>query len=1176
MDFKRQNQDGFQSGESAESSDSLYLKQLTFKEKDNKTFLNFFIKRFRVTVLIVLGILLWGGISVNMLPLESTPEVKIPYGIVTVMIPGASPADMEELVIKKIESKVSNLNGVKQVRAVAFNSLASVTVEFRAEEELKDAIRRLRDAVQTVKADLPSEATEPNVAEVSFSSMPVWTIQVSGPYDSFTLRRYAEIVQEELKKLPGAGEVNLNGGDIYEARVIFDPQKLLAFGLTADTVNSIIKANNFGIPSGSLKISNFEYTIRVDGKLADVKELRDLALTTQNGQIIRLRDIADVIEMAQERKVLTTFSNEGKAPVNAVTLNIVKKTGSSIIELIDGGKKAIAKLQSERLPKDVEIVTTLDQSKIIRKDIDQLMHDGLLTIVLVIIVLFLFVGLKEAFVAGLAVPLVFCATFGLMLQLGITINFLSLFSLILSLGLLVDDAIVVVQATKQYLATGKFTPEEAVLLVFHDFKVLLTTTTLTTIWAFLPLLLASGIIGQFIRSIPLTVSITLAASYAIAIIINHPMAIILERFRAVRVIPKTVLAILAGISSLMMIFALNGTITGLTAIPAIAFPSFLFFALLVWYRKSLKAKMIRNEELILEELADPEKIKKKIYHHYLAPDEEKSRFDRIIGGIVKMDRFLPYYGGFLYSILKSRFRQMILMGIVFIIFLGAIALPATGILKSEFLPAADAEYLYVNIEGPPGLVAEKTKEVADKVQAILLNENAIKSFSRVVGNSGVNSSSRMTSSSSNSEGNKAQFAINLYPYKERPASVLTGKVEKSYSIGERLRQLFKPIVGAKVEVMEVSGGPPSGSDIEGRISGDDMKILEKEAERYKAILSVIPGTINQKTSITLSPGEFTIGLRYDRMALRGITAAQVASALRMAVSGGDVTKILRDGDDLQIRATYKETALDSIAAIRNLQLSNGKGQIFQLSDIADISLGSSLTSISRIDGKRVVTVSAGVAKPYLPTEVLKRFQEEIKPYPLPEGYEISFNGQNETNTESIFSILRAMIVAFILIIATLVIQFNSFRKAVLVLATIPLAVTGVFYGLTAIGFTLSFPALIGLVALFGVVVKNAIILVDKINLNLQVGIRFTDAIVDAAKSRLEAIFLTSVCTVVGMIPITLTDETWSGLGATLIFGISTSTILTLLVIPVLYNLLVAKQNRRDEKLEALRSEIVKK
>jgi len=1155
------------------SGDSLYLQRLKYTADVGKTFLTFFINNFRVTVMIVLSLLAWGVYSFMALPLESMPEVKIPYGIVTVSLPGASPEDMEQQVTDKIESKLSSLSGVKQIRSSSLNSFASITVEFRAEEDLTDAIRRLRDAVAGAKSDLPAEASDPTVTEVSFSSSPVWTVVVTGPYDSFTLRKYAEIVQKEIEKLPETDSVNVGGGDTYEIRVKYDPMKLQQYGLSVDTVNSLIKANNLSIPLGTIDVSNFEYALKSDGQFTSAADLRNLPLLSINNQLIRLQDVADVIEMAKERQVLSQFSVGGAAPQNAVTLNIVKKTGGSILSLIDTGKLKIEELKKTSLPADLQVETTLDYSTTIRHDFEQLWHDGLLTIILVTLLLFLFVGLKEAFVAGLAVPLVFATTFGIMNSIGITLNFLSLFSLILSLGLLVDDAIVVVQATKQYLKTGKFTPEEAVLLVFKDYKVLLTTTTLTTIWAFLPLLMASGIIGQFIKSIPITVSVTLAASFMIAIIINHPMAIVLERFRLTRAYFKPLMLVSGAGALFALIFVLSGNISLIPGIILFVICTVLFAALTGWYMKSLRARLMVNEDLLLQEKADPVKIKEKIYHHYLASDEERSFWDKAISGVVKMEKILPAYGKILRSFLVSKAKSVIFLLLIGLVFAGAVFLPASGILKSEFLGAADSEYLYVNIEGPPGLVAEKTKEVADQVEKILLQEKDIKTFSVVTGSGGVNlSGGGMTSSSTSAQNNKAQFAINLYPYDDRPKTESLGRPEKSYELAQRLRKEFEPITGANVTVVEMSGGPPSGADFEARITGDDMVELERLANKYKDLLADIPGTVNEAISITLSPGEFTLKLDPEQMALRGLNSAQVSSVLRTVISGSDVTKIMKNGDELDVMAEFDKSDTATIDQLKALTLVNSRGQAYQLSDIATVSLGSSLTSITRQDQKRVVSITAGVEKPHLPGEVLTEFQKIMEANPLPQGYDVIYGGSTETNAESIYSILRAMLVAMLLIVGTLVLQFNSFKKAVLVLATIPLALTGVFYGLTIIGFTLSFPSLIGVLALFGIVVKNAVILVDKINLNLRTGIPFKDAIIDASQSRMEAIFLTSICTIIGMVPITFASETWQGLGAALIFGLSTSTVLTLLVIPMLFNLLMESGHIKEEKLRAYMAE----
>lgn len=1153
---------GEDSGE-APSSDSIYLSQLQFDPAKANPFLHFLLTNVRVIFLFIIAILAWGIYSFTKLPLESTPEVKIPFGIVSVSLPGASPADVEELVVKKVEKKIANLSGVKTMTSTASTSFGTVSVEFRAEEDLKDAIRRLRDAVSNMGGDLPAEASDPVVSEVSFSESPVWTFVLTGPYDSFALRDYATKVQDELLKLPGTSTVQISGGDQAEIRVTYDPQKLQLYGLSMDQINGIIRANNLTMPLGDLQVGNFQYSLRLDGKFKDIKELRDLPVATSGGSLIRLQDVADVVERAVERNSVTRFSIEGGEPQNAISMSVVKKTGFSIIELVDSGKAKVAELQKTILPPDLSIQTTYDVSEQIREDFNNLSHEALNTIILVTLILFLFVGLKEALTAGLVIPLVFASTFGLMLLFGQTLNFLSLFSLILSLGLLVDDAIVVVQATKQYMATGKFTPEQAVLLVFKDFFGILLTTTLTTVFAFFPLVLATGIIGQFIRSIPITTTLTLIASTIIAITINHPMAAILERFRLTTKSFKVAIIGLIVVFFLLLGGALSGDIFSVILTALVLFG---IISLLLWYRASLKKSLQENEAILIREQALDSVIKAKLQHHY-SKDEQRQWWIRWTSGIVKLERVMPSYQRLLNFFMVSKLRSYLLLGLIIAVFLGAVSLPATGILKSEFMSPADYKLMYVNLEGPAGMAVEETKKVADQVEALLLTQKEIQNFSEIVGSSG-NSSSGGIIRTSNGAGqsNRAQFTINLWPLKERP-----GK-QKSYDYAQDLRHQLENIQGAKITLQEISGGPPSGADFEVRFTGEDLAKLEQLANQYKDYLSAIPGTVNENISLRLNPGEFTFKLKPEEMQLRSITPAQIASTLRTAISGGDVAKIVQGEDELQIRAEYEVSAVDSLDALKSLTLQSTRGQTFQLSEIADVYLGSSLTSISRINQKRVVVLSASVEKPALPNDVLTTFQKKLEENPLPAGYEAIFGGQADTNTESILSIFNAMIVAFILIIGTLVIQFNSFRKALLVLLTIPLAMTGVFYGLTLIGFTLSFPTLIGILALFGIVVKNAIILIDKINLNLKVGIPFQDAIIDASKSRLEAIFLTTTATVIGMVPITFYDETWQGLGASLIFGLSTSTILTLLLIPVVFNLLFAKSAERERKIREMREE----
>jgi hydrophobic/amphiphilic exporter-1 (mainly G- bacteria), HAE1 family len=736
--------------------------------------------------------------------------------------------------------------------------------------------------------------------------------------------------------------------------------------------------------------------------------------------------------------------------------------------------------------------------------------------------------------------------------------------------MLVDNAIVVLQASKQYIRTGKFTPEEAVLLVFRDFKYILLATTLTTVWAFLPLLLASGITGLFIRSIPITVSATLLSSLFVAYIINHPLAVAFERILLQRKHFKLLMVVLAIILFVIFLNLLNPGNALFELILLFIFGT-VTFGLFFYYRKKLKGILIQNEEKMLLERANPQVLRDRMKAKYVKLEHEKDIWHRMYAGLVHLDKILPSYEKLLKKILSSKLITFLLLAFTFMMFFGSVIVAST-FLKSEFLPPTDIVYMYVNIEGAPGLALEKTHEVADKVADVLRSEESIKSFSLTVGSAGVQLGSFSTMGSERT--NRAQAAIILYDYADRPTLEGENKPAKSYEIAQRLREKLSSIQDADVTVAEVSGGPPTGADFEARIIGDDLSVLEKEAEKYLAILKEIPGTVNEDISIENSPGEFVIEFDYNKLTGAGITAMQVAQTLRTAISGTDITTLYQDvEDDMDVIATFKETRIASIDSINNLILQNSRGQNFRLGDMASISLSSSLTRISRLNGERVVTISSSVEQPRLPSEILDDFQKKVEINPLPQGYEFNYGGQNEENFESIMSIFRAMMVATLLIIITLVVQYNSFTKTLIVLMTIPLATSGVFYGLCAIGLNLSFPVLIGMLSLFGIVINNAIILVDKMTSNFEYGLSFTESIIDAAKTRLEAIFLTSITTIIGIVPLIFYDETWAGLGSTLVFGLATSAFLTLIIIPTLYNLLLGKKAREEEKVRKLRAEL---
>jgi len=516
-------------------------------------------------------------------------------------------------------------------------------------------------------------------------------------------------------------------------------------------------------------------------------------------------------------------------------------------------------------------------------------------------------------------------------------------------------------------------------------------------------------------------------------------------------------------------------------------------------------------------------------------------------GILNLDRLLPVYEKYLRKIIATQKTRLTTLAVVFGIFIFAVILPATGIVKSVFFPASDMDYVYIDIRNPIGQRIEETDKIAVQVEEKLLKYKEINNFSTIVGRASP------LSYSSKSESNIASVTITLKDKKYRKI--------KSYDLAEKIRKDLSDIKGSTITVSTPAGGPPSGSAFEAQIKGDDLNQLKEIAQALEPKLSSIKGVINTNISLKDASPEYTFTLDPIKMEQNYLNAAYVGSTLRMAISGNEISTVIKDNKEIKIVARFGEKNIPDLEDVQNLQILNLKKQPVFLKDVAKIELKPSVDTITRIDQKRTIILSSGANASTNSTQILAEFEKNIKDYKMPSGYSISYGGENEQNTESVTSILLAMIIAIVLIISTMVVQFNSFRKTFIIITTIPLALIGTFIGMAIFNVPLSFPGLIGILALFGIVVKNAIILVDKININIRSGIPFEESIVDAGKSRLEAIFITSICTICGLIPITLSNEMWQSLGGAVIFGLMLSSFFTLFIVPTLYMTIIKEKDR---------------
>lgn len=334
--------DNIMDSDKIKSSDLAYLEKLKFDPELKKSWLNFFVVNFRVVILIIFLISGWGIYSYIKLPRESNPEVKIPIAVITDVYPGASPADVEELVTKKIETNISGVSGIDKITSQSTNSFSSVTVEFNANEDVDNSVRKLRDKLSDIRRDIPFDADDPEVVEISFDDTPVVTFELTGPFDGFALREYAEKIQDELEKISGIREVKISGGDERELSIAYDPQKLSFFNISLDQANQAVIATNQAIPAGNFEGEKYNYPVRTDGRFYDATALANIPITHQeNGSIVYLKDIAKVEEKSIKKTILSRFSQNGQSPQNSISIAIVKRTGSSILKTVDEAEKTI-------------------------------------------------------------------------------------------------------------------------------------------------------------------------------------------------------------------------------------------------------------------------------------------------------------------------------------------------------------------------------------------------------------------------------------------------------------------------------------------------------------------------------------------------------------------------------------------------------------------------------------------------------------------------------------------------------------------------------------------------------------------------------------------------------------------------------------------------------------------
>lgn len=1101
-----------------------YLQNLKFDPHLARSFKAKYLSNIRIVILLILFITVVGISSFIQLPRRLNPEVKIPIVSVITVLAGASPQDVEKLVTNPLEEAVNGVANKTDINSVSGESVSNITIQFTSGTDPERAKQDVQSAINSVTT-LPSDAQIPSVRTFDFENQPVWIFALKTKADEATLARFADQIQSNLKQDSRIERVEVSGIDTQEFQIFIKPNTMSQYEVNIQQIMSTIKAGIKSYPGGNVDTARASFPIGIDAYAENLDDLRHTPLSL-GGQQVKLGDIAQIAEKAVPNATQAYYADARFPAQKVVTFSVFKTKSANITNAADAAKKVVSDT-IKPYKNDFEIIAVQDTAGLVNKQFNDLLSNFQDTIILVFITFLVFLGIRQALIVSLTIPLTFLSAFSVMYYAGLSINFLSLFSLLLSLGLLVDDSIVIITGITSYYKTGKFSPGQAGILVWRDFIIPIWSTTITTVWAFIPLLIATGIIGEFIKTIPIVVAATLYSSTAIAVLITLPLMMVALRLQ----IPKRVRILLKILVAAVLLAIFFPIVQGNPAMPFI-------FIIYIWlivttYRLRNKIRNGIKGKFSLQ--------KRRLYGNYF------SNF--INRGIIDLEAVGARYKVVIHRILISRHgkRNTLIALVIFTVF--AYLLVPFGFVVNEFFPKSNQNILFISVELPAGTKLDKTNIEAERLANEIRKISGINYVTAQVGQ-GINESRSSISTGNNT----ILITLNLPDVEKQKIG--------STDLAQRLRTRYANYTNGKIAVVEESGGPPAGADIQIRISGDDLQKLDQYAGQIQSFLASQQGIINIDKSIKPGVSKVTFVPDLTKLSQNGLTTDIVGFSLRNYSSGVKVASVKfgnsEKSQDITIRQFRQNPTPEDLG---QLSVATPQGEQIPLLSLGVISIKANPTQITHYNTKRTITVSAGVAKGYSVTRTNAALEKYANSLNLSQGYSWTTGGVNEENQKSINSIFQAMIAAGILIFATMVIQFTSYRQAILVMLVIPIAISGVLVIFALTGTPLSFPALIGILSLFGIVVTQAMVLVDRINLNRRAGLPFEDSISDAAAARLEPIFLGSFTTIVGLIPVSISNPLWRGLGGAIIAGLSFSIFIMLFFIPVTYFLWFEEKHR---------------
>ena len=1024
------------------------------------------------TALIFLAFAIFGIFSLTKTSVALFPDFDANVVLVMSSYPGASASDVENNLTKLLENTLNSVANLKNLTSRSRENVSIVMLEFKYGTDIDEASNDIRDKLDLVNSSLPDGATVPVLFKFGMDDMPVLILSATADKSMNGLDRILDDrVVTPLGRVTGVGTVSVAGAPSREIHVYCDPNKLAAYGLSVAGISQVIAAENRNVPSGSIDIGSESFSLRVQKEFKDPSELLDIVVSSRNGQVVYLKDVARV-EDGLEEKSQESYTNGQRSAMIAIQ----KQSGANTVNVVKAAKQRIAEI-APTLPSDIKITEVVDNSSEILNTINSLKETIIITLLVVMLVVFIFLGRWRAtFIIVLSIPIALLGSLVYLFATGNTLNIISMSALSIAIGMVVDDAIVVLENISTHLERGE-KPKEAAVHATSEVGISVIASTLTMLCVFLPLTMVSGMAGIMFKQLGWIVSIIMIIS----------------------------------------------TTAALTLVPMLC-------------SRMLKAGP-KNGKL----------------HRMI--------FDPIENGLVKLS---TWYSKIIAWAVTH--RKTVILG-AFAIFVGVLALLAPG-LKTEFFPTMDGGRLSVSIVLPVGTEQSVTgafaKQITDRLEAEIPEIEVLQY------RYGQASSDNIIGSMQNNGSYVISMNVNIGSMENRKRS--------SSEIADIIRKDLREYPEVKkATVTEGMGGVGGAASLRLEIYGYDFDETDRIAKEVQSKMLADPAF----TQVILSRDDYTPEYQVDfdreKLALNGLNSTTAATAFSAAMSGSVNSFYREDGDEYNIRVIYDKRFRTSVEDIENILIYTPLGGAVRIKDLGTVVESKVPPTIERKNRERYISITGIVSRGYALSDGVEATNRILSETDIPNNISTEITGDFEDQQSMFGDLIILMILIIILVYMVMASQFESFMSPLVIMFSVPFAFIGVIMGLRVTGTALGVMAMIGIIILLGIVVKNGIVLIDYTILMRERGMNVIDASVTAARSRLRPILMTTLTTVLGMLPMALGrgegSEMWRGLGMTVCWGLSFSTLITLVLIPAVYCVFAARQEKRkarkqQEKLQS--------